>query len=214
MAWRRSQGDEGKKEVGLMLMIIQGGASEPQQIQIAQETVIAIIAAATIIVVALLWLIGRFASSASRTPEDPGPLHYGNFFVVIFGLITALIGVLIAFPLVVSDVFSDPTQVIALLSALFGTIVGLVGTYFGVKSSSDAARGAQDIAERAQGNSGSPTGPRSGAANEKPNGAASGTTAERVTHTSPAAGPTTDPEETDPQGDEGGRRVPRTRTDS
>jgi hypothetical protein len=59
---------------------------------------------------------------------------------------TALIGFLVTFPLVVSNVFSEPTQVIALLSALFGTIVGLVGTYFGVKSSSDARQGAQILA--------------------------------------------------------------------
>jgi hypothetical protein len=208
MAEEAQQGDEGKKEVShMMLMLIQEGANEPQQIQIAQETVIAIIAASTIIVIGLLWLIGRFASSASRTPDDPGPLYYGNFFVVIFGLMTALIGFLIAFPLVVSNVFSDPTQVIALLSALFGTIVGLVGTYFGIKSSSDAARGAQDIAERATpGNNGPGGGPRSGATNEKPNRAASGTpiktataptggtTTEGVTRRSPAAGSTTDPE--------------------
>ena len=78
----------------------------------------------------LLWLIGHYASKA---PTDEGPLHYGNFFVVIFGIMTVLIGFLVAFPLVISNVFTDPTQVIALLSALFGTVVGLVGTYFGVK---------------------------------------------------------------------------------
>jgi type IV secretory pathway VirB6-like protein len=56
---------------------------------------------------------------------------------------------LVAFPLVISGVFDDPTQVLAILSALFGTIVGLVGTYFGVKASSDAREGAQDQATAA-----------------------------------------------------------------
>jgi len=116
-----------------MFMIVQAP-------QITQATVIAIIVSATIVVVALLALIGYFAS---KTPEDQegGPLHFGNFFVVALGIMTALIGFLVAFPLLISGVFEDPTQVIALLSALFGTIVGLVGTYFGVKSSSDASRG-------------------------------------------------------------------------
>jgi hypothetical protein len=121
-----------------MLMTIQ--AQEPQ---IAQATVIAIIGASTLVVLALIWLISRFAA---RTPTDKGPLDYGNFFVVVLGIMTALIGFLVTFPLVVSNVFSEPTQVIALLSALFGTIVGLVGTYFGVKSSSDARQGAQNLA--------------------------------------------------------------------
>lgn len=129
-----------------MLMLIQKETTEPQ-IQIAQETVIAIIVASTVVVLGLLWLIGRFAFGA---PADEGPLHYGNFFVVVFGIMTVLIGYLVAFALVISNVFTDPTQeVIALLSALFGTVVGLVGTYFGVKSSRDASQKAQGMTERA-----------------------------------------------------------------
>ena len=73
-------------------------------------------------------------------------MKYGNFFVVAIGITTALIGFLVAFPLLVSGVFKDPTQVIALLGALFGTIVGLVGTYFGVKASSDATKEAHQLA--------------------------------------------------------------------
>jgi hypothetical protein len=62
------------------------------------------------------------------------------------GIVAALVVFLIAFPLVVSGVFKDPTQMIALLSGLFGTIIGLVGTYFGVKSSGDASQKAQELA--------------------------------------------------------------------
>jgi len=156
-----------------MLVII---LVETNDLRIAQPTVIAIIVASTLIVLTMLWLISVFVKASSppassghnpgKNPEnnsgdnpgnnpgnnssdDVSPLRYGNFFVVVFALMTALIGFLLAFPLVVSDVFSDPTQVIALLSALFGTIVGLVGTYFGIKSSGDAAQKAQSIAERA-----------------------------------------------------------------
>ena len=154
---------------------------------------IAIIAASTIVVLGLLLLMAYFAKKA---PTNEGPLHYGNFFVVIFGIMTVLIGFLIAFPLVVSRVFTDPTQVIALLSALFGTIVGLVGTYFGVKSSSDAGQQAQNIAagsnpwntaipgELPGGPSG---GAPDGAAAGLPNGAANGTSI-AATSDRPAAG--------------------------
>jgi len=119
--------------------------AQTQAVQITQSTVIAILAASTVVVVALIALIAYFAS---RTPTDleGGPLHFGNFFVVSLGILAALIGFLIAFPLVVSGVFADPTQVIALLSGLFGTIVGLVGTYFGIKSSGDASQKAQELA--------------------------------------------------------------------
>jgi len=117
-----------------------------QNLKITPGTVIAILAASTIVVVAIIVLIAYFAY---KTPADEngGPLHYGNFFVVSLGILAALIGFLVAFPLVVSDVFEDPTQVIALLSGLFGTIVGLVGTYFGVKSSGDASQRTQELAK-------------------------------------------------------------------
>jgi hypothetical protein len=119
--------------------------AQAQTVQIIQATVIAILEASTVVVVSLIALIAYFAL---RTPtnQDGGPLHFGNFFVVSLGILAALIGFLIAFPLVVSGVFTDPTQVIALLSGLFGTIVGLVGTYFGIKSSGDASQKAQELA--------------------------------------------------------------------
>jgi hypothetical protein len=111
--------------------------------QITQQTVMALVIVAALFVVGLLVLLGIFVW---RTEE---PLKYGNFFVVALGLTTALMGFLVAFPLIISGVFSDPTQVLAILSALFGTIVGLVGTYFGIKASSDATKGAQDQANKA-----------------------------------------------------------------
>lgn len=111
-----------------------------QATRLSQWTVVAIVAASALFVIGLLALVGYFAYRAEK------PLDHGNFFVVALGIITTLIGFLVAFPLLVSDVFTDPTQVLALLSALFGTIVGLVGTYFGVKASADARAGAQKLA--------------------------------------------------------------------
>jgi hypothetical protein len=204
MTWRKSPGNgtKGKREVSSMLMIIQAEATKPQ-IQIAQETVIAIIAASTTVVLGLLCLMGYFAKKA---PEKEGPLHYGNFFVVIFGILTVLIGFLIAFPLVISNVFSDPTQVIALLSALFGTIVGLVGTYFGVKSSSDATQNAQNLAKEAtQRNFGRTNGPPGATPNGAATVPASGTPTEGAPWT---AGSTTDPGKTGAHGDKTAHESP------
>jgi hypothetical protein len=123
---------------------------------------------------------------------------------VIFGIMTALIGFLIAFPLVVSPEFTDPTQVIALLSAVFGTIVGLVGTCFGVKSSSDAGQQAQNIAAGSNPwNTALPGGLPGGPTGGAPNGAASGTStattsdrpAEVASRRSMATGSATEPGE-------------------
>src|SRR5215204_2495712 len=122
-------------------MIIQDAVSQAAP-RIAQGTVLAILVASTLIVIGLLGLIGIFAWKTEQA------LEYGNFFVVVLGILTALVGFLVAFPLLVSGIFDDPTQVLAILSALFGTIVGLVGTFFGVKSSSDAKQGAQEQATR------------------------------------------------------------------
>jgi len=117
------------------LMIIQDAAP-----RIAQGTVLAILIASTLIVIGLLGLIGIFAWKTEQA------LEYGNFFVVVLGILTALVGFLVAFPLLVSGIFDDPTQVLAILSGLFGTITGLVGTFFGIKTSADARQGIQDLA--------------------------------------------------------------------
>lgn len=120
------------------LMIIQAPAS-----QLTQGTVLALIIVSALFVVGLLVLLGLFLW---RTDD---PLRYGNFFVVSLGITAVLIGFLAAFPLLISGIFANPTQVLALLSALFGAIVGLVGTYFGIKASSDAGQKAQDQAAEA-----------------------------------------------------------------
>jgi hypothetical protein len=116
-----------EREMDDSLMIILAAAS-----QIPARTVQALI------IVAGLFVLGLW-----RADE---PMKYGNFFVVALGITTALMGFLVAFPLLISGVFKDPTQVLAILSALFGAIVGLVGTYFGVKASSDAGERAQNQA--------------------------------------------------------------------
>lgn len=117
------------------LIFVQAAATK-----ITQATVLLLVAVSALFVIGLLILLSLFLS---RTEE---PLKYGNFFVVALGIMAVLIGYLVAFPLIISGVFSDPTQVLAILSALFGTVVGLVGTYFGIKATSDATMQAQNQA--------------------------------------------------------------------
>ncbi len=60
-----------------------------------------------------------------------------------------LLAVLIAFLAIMlsfGSVFDDPNQVLAAFASLFGVIGTLVGTYFGVKASSDARLGAEGLA--------------------------------------------------------------------
>ncbi len=66
-------------------------------------------------------------------------LDYGPFFVVAIGIVAAIIGFL--------GFWLFGGQALGFLSALLGVIVGLVATYFGVKTSSDAAMAAQRVAE-------------------------------------------------------------------
>jgi hypothetical protein len=116
---------------------------------------------------------------------------------------------LVAFPLVISNVFTDPTQVIALLSALFGTIVSLVGTYFGEKSSSDASQKAQDLSQQAQDIARQATRMNIGQTDGTSNEATAVPTIDGAARTSTtAAGSVKDPAETGSQSDRTGRDSP------
>src|ERR687886_593798 len=90
---------------------------EASATKITQGTVLVLVTVSALFVIGLLVLLSIFLF------REDAPLKYGNFFVVALGIMAALIGYLVAFPLIISGVFSDPTQVLAILSALFGTIV-------------------------------------------------------------------------------------------
>lgn len=75
-------------------------------------------------------------------------LDYGNFFIVAIGIIAVLLAFLVAM-VTAAELFQDATQIFAVLTALFGVIGTLAGTYFGVKAGSDAAEGAQQLASGA-----------------------------------------------------------------
>jgi hypothetical protein len=121
--------------VDLLLMIIQD-ATQQAEPKIEQTTVVWILIAATLLVLCLLILLGIFAWKKTERSQEFG----GNFFVVIFGIPAALIGFLVAFPLILSGVSGFfPKQWIA-ISGPIATIMVLLANYpFKVRS--DESRG-------------------------------------------------------------------------
>jgi hypothetical protein len=101
---------------------------------------------AAIIVVPLLLIGLVWAGLRTGTvPKDQRTwLDYGNLYIVASGIAAVLIGFLIM--LLFLDRFTDRDQALGFLTALFGVITGLVGTYFGVKQSADAREGAEQLA--------------------------------------------------------------------
>jgi hypothetical protein len=107
--------------------------------------------------VSVLVFIGvrAFQRSGTWDKEDRSWLDYGNLIIVALGLALGLIGFIVI--LLVVDLFGDKAKALGFLVALFGVITGLVGTYFGVKQSSDAAEGAKDTVEKVAGDRGNTT---------------------------------------------------------
>ena len=105
-----------------------------------------------VVIVLLLVILGVifWRSQGQTSSQGAAPtsgrrwLDYGNFFIVALGLSFAMIGFFVV--LYFLNRFQDGTQAIGFLTTLFGVITGLVGTYFGIKASGDARRGAEDLA--------------------------------------------------------------------
>jgi len=90
---------------------------------------------------------------------------------VIFGIMAVIIGFLSVLGFL--GRFDDVNQALGFLTAFFGAIVGLTGTYFGIKTSADATAGAQRLAAATGGDTTPPqvlsTNPRDRAPNVPPN---------------------------------------------
>jgi len=103
-----------------------------------------------ILVIAFLgWQMIKAGSDSTRS--NPGssqgeraPRDSGSFYVVALGVTAVFFGFIVML-LFVSG-FKSISTALGFLTALFGAITGLVGTYFGIKSSSDAREGAQRLA--------------------------------------------------------------------
>jgi hypothetical protein len=116
------------------------------------STVLVVLAVITLflliaILVANIYIVRRIEQTgvgSNSIHQGKSWLDYGSFFVVIGGIVAVIIGFLSI--LLLLRQFANVTQAIGFLTAFFGAIVGLVGTYFGVKSSADATAGAQRLA--------------------------------------------------------------------
>lgn len=119
------------------------------------------ILAFVIFVISLLASLMMWTGSGPR-PSSPQSQQsgvrqsqdYGSFSIVALGITAVFLGFLVM--LLFADRFDDLASALGFLTALFGAITGLVGTYFGIKSSSDAREGAQQLAA---GPAGAPTPP-------------------------------------------------------
>jgi hypothetical protein len=100
-------------------------------------------------------------SPAAGTPAAAGKrwLDYGNFFIVALGLLLATFAFLVALFLLINTqpdtgLITDSNQVLAILTSFFGVLGTLVGAYFAVKTSSDQATTATDLAGTLAANTG------------------------------------------------------------
>ena len=146
--------------------------------QISPSAVLIVLAVITLLLLIAILLanvrivrgIAKTGVGNSSVPQGKSWMEYGSFFVVICGIAAVIIGFLSI--LLLLGQFEDVTQAIGLLTAFFGAIVGLVGTYFGVKASTDAAVGAQQLAAGTRGDTTPPqvlsTNPRDKAKNVPP----------------------------------------------
>jgi hypothetical protein len=107
-----------------------------------------------LVVIVVIFRVGQemIRAAAGSTRSNPGLSNgerssrdFGSFYVVAFGITAVFFGFIVM--LLFANTFTkNISTALGFLTALFGAITGLVGTYFGVKSSSDARQGAQDLA--------------------------------------------------------------------
>ena len=121
--------------------------ADAQPVTLPQVLVVVFLIAVVALMVFLLIRVG--VGSRTVPQGERSWLDYANFFVVALGIAAVIIGFLVT--MIFLNRFADTTQALGFLTALFGTIAGLVGTFFGVKASGDARQGAQDLASRQQG---------------------------------------------------------------
>jgi Big-like domain-containing protein len=111
---------------------------------------LAVVAFLLVSIILIATLLIRTGIGRSTLPQgERSWLDYGNLYVAALGIAAVIIGFLVI--LLFLDHFADGTQALGFLTALFGAIVGLVGTYFGVKQSADAREGAESATTLAAG---------------------------------------------------------------
>jgi hypothetical protein len=99
-----------------------------------------------LIVLLIVYAVYRIVRLDQVRQERSGRvMDYGHLIVVTLGMGAVLVVFLVTM-FFTEDLFQKSSEVLAVLTALFGVIGTLVGTYFGIKASSDAREGAQELA--------------------------------------------------------------------
>ena len=120
------------QETTILQETANGDTLPKNQLSTTQNFLGVFVIGAIVIGVALLIV---FALSRGTLTQGRPLLDYGNFLVVAVGLVVIIIGYLAL--LMFLNQFTSGTQVLGFFAALIGATVGLVGTYFGIKTSSD-----------------------------------------------------------------------------
>jgi len=120
------------QETTILQETANGDTLPKNQLSTTQNFLGLFVIGAIVIGVALLIV---FALSRGTLTQGRPLLDYGNFFIVAVGLVVIIIGYLAL--LMFLNQFNSGTQVLGFFAALTGATVGLVGTYFGIKTSSD-----------------------------------------------------------------------------
>ncbi len=88
----------------------------------------------------------RGTQGSGQEGEAPPQSKPWAFIVVVIAIVCVTIVFLVVWLVPTPEVFNQSSQIIAVLTATFGVIGTLVGTYFGIKTTGDA----RDTVERAQ----------------------------------------------------------------
>jgi hypothetical protein len=139
----------------LVFMLLQ---EQPPPLTRAQVGILAFVIFVISLLAALMMWTGSGPRPSRQQSQQSGVRQlqdYGSFSIVALGITAVFLGFLVM--LLFADRFGDLASALGFLTALFGAITGLVGTYFGIKSSSDAREGAQRLATNPAGGTTPPT---------------------------------------------------------
>jgi len=122
-------------------------AAQESLLSVAQITLLdgSMVALLVILLGAFLYLVyvvrRRLSVGGSSVPQGGRRswLDYGSLFVVLWSILAVIIGFLSVLGFL--GRFGDVNQALGFLTAFFGAIVGITGTYFGIKTSADATAG-------------------------------------------------------------------------
>ena len=127
-------------------MLLQSSAAGTQQAAAPLAwTQIALVAILLVAIGAIAFMLVRTGMGSGTLSRDERTwLDYGNLYVVALGIGAVTVGFLVM--LLFLNQFPNRAQALGFLTAMFGAVVGLVGTYFGVKSSADARESTEKVA--------------------------------------------------------------------